>query len=287
MKYQILTVIVFNFLLVNSLYAYKVYPSSGHQCKSELMDTSSYSFVRENADGIWLMPWNLRSGYFSPDEFSFLVAAFKTNNMVAEINDTHVQWDSSKPNPVQLDIALKSGASIHTIMAYNEHVNGSVLTQENIDKFKALYGKNYLIVSNLRRWNDNSPEVFSQLDGISFEFQIPEKTPGIWDQVAQAVKWAHENEKYIYLLTPPGHDGYHLNNGYIEGYKAFFEFLLETAGEEVLKSEKLIFAPANYNIAKTGIKMTPELQEVQGRTEYANTVMGVARWLMEHPLYKK
>lgn len=282
MKHYFIGLLILTLFIPNKMLAYKVFPSSGHQCKDQMLNKVSYSFVAENADGIWGMPWNVRSEYLSPDDFCELLGNFKNKEVVVEINDTHVNWQDYSDEPVQLKVALNCGAIVNTIMAYNEGINGSVLTQENIDKFKKRYGDKYAIISNVRRWTDESPKVFKQLDGISFEFQVPEKNEGIWSDVADAMVWAHENNKYIYLLTPPGHNNYHLNNQYLEGYKRLFEYLLETVGEEVLRSDKVIFAPANYNITKTRINMTPE--SLNG--DYANTVMGVAKWLLDKDLYK-
>lgn len=264
-----------------------MFPSTGHKCKEQMLKLESYTYVRKHADGWWMMPWNLRSGYLNAEDFHAIFSTFSHKTLVVEMNATHVHWGMEKPDPVQLQVALGSGADIHTIMAYNERVNGSVLTRENIQKFRALYGDRYLLISNVRRWGASLQNAFSQLDGISFEFQIPEKFEGLWSQVARAVKWAHANNKYIYLLTPPGHNNYNLNEGYITAYKDFFDFMRSEVGDEVLKSDKIVFVPANYNYDKTNIQMTPETELIDGKMQDANTVMGVSKWLLEQPLHAR
>ena len=265
--------------------AYQVYPSTGHMCKEQLLDLESYQYVREHADGMWLMPWNIRSDYLTQAEWAQVIGGFKSSKMVAEINDTHMNWDSPNPHPKQLIAALDAGAEVHTVMAYNEGVNGSVLTQENIDHFKSVYGGKHKIVSNVRRWTSEAPFVFEQLDGICFEFQIPEKFPGLWDQVVEGILWADKNNKVTYLLTPPGHNDYHLNRAYIKAYQKFFAYLREKVGDEILKKDTLIFCPSNYSIHKTDVQMTPEVEEVNGKVLPANTAMGAAYWLLQQPLY--
>jgi len=269
------------------VYAYQVFPSTGHKCKEQMLKLDSYTYVRKNADGWWMMPWNFRSGYLSAEDFYVMFSTFSHKNLVVEMNATHVGWGTKEPDPVQLKVAVGSGADIRTIMAYNERVNGSVLTRENIQRFKALYGDKYLLVSNVRRWGTSLQNTFSHLDGISFEFQIPEKFAGLWSQVARAVQWAHANNKYIYLLTPPGHDKANLNGGYITAYKDFFNFMRSEVGDKILKSDRIVFVPSNYNYDKTNIQMTPETEMIDGKSRDANTVMGVSKWLLEQPLHRK
>jgi len=269
----------------SNAYAFQVFPSTGHKCREQLLNLESYAYVRKHADGWWMMPWNIRSGYLSEGEFQLIFSSFIQKNMVVEENDTHVDWEADDPDPIQLETAVNAGADIHTIMAYNEGLNGSVLTEDNIEKFKALYEGRYLLLSNVRCWLTCSKEALSELDGISFEFQIPEMDAGRWMQVANAVKWAAAHNKYIYLLTPPGHDDCDLNGTYIAAYKEFFTFLRYEVGDEILKSEKVIFVPSNYNYDLTNIQMTPESVLVNGRMQNANTVMGVAKWLLEQPLH--
>ena len=265
------------FMSTAKLSAYKVYPSSGHQCVEAMNDASNYPFVATHADGIWMMPWNWRNALDNAQQ-NKIVSNFTSKEMVCEIEIGHFR-DTAKgfTFPKQLDYAIEAGAKVHTLMVYKEPK--SILNKEEMQWVINKFGEQYKLIVSIRRWMPEYLEVIKMADGLSFEFQVPAKYPVIWEHVAQAVKWCIDNNRPIYLLSPPGHKNYHLNNAYYQGYKDLLNYLVKELGEDYVTSNLLIFAPANYNIAKTQINMCPEWE--------TNTTMGVSKYLLEHELYKK
>lgn len=259
-------------LVIDKINAFQVYPSTGHLNIDLILDKKHYPTVANQAHGMWLMPWNWRNE-LNDLQREKIIANYKSDNIVVEIEMGHINFKNANPDPIQLTSAIKSGLNVHTLMIYNEGENGSVLTQENIKKAKALYGKKHKIISNCREWNKGYEKVFSQLDGVSFEFQVPNKLgEKKYNQVVTATKWALANNKDIYYLSPAGHNNAHLNNAYFNGYKKFYAYLLKALGMETMKSDNIYFSPANYNFKKTQVLMGPETS--------VNTVHGVAKWLL-------
>lgn len=264
--------------------AYKVYISTGHMCNKELLDKSTFPFTAENADGLWCMPWNWRNNQNSTEEQKLLISNFKSKEMVVEIEMGH--FKAVAGDPVQLDLAKKAGANIHTLMLYNEqNRNGSSLTLNEIEKMRKKYGNTYKLITNIRNWSPETQKpLFDVLDGVSFEFNVGASdmnntnTPR-WPDVAKAVKWCIENNKLIYLLTPPGHKlnmtGDQIRERFEIGYKELVVFLEKEIGKEKLaQADNVIFVPSNYDFMKRPVHLSPESDP--------QTVSGVCKFLIEN-----
>jgi hypothetical protein len=272
------------FVILQPSYAYKVYISTGHKCNKELLDKSTFPFTAENVDGLWCMPWNWRNNENTIEEFKLLVSNFTSKKMVVEIEMGHFKLDNGEP--IQLNLAKKAGANIHTLMLYNEqNRNGSSLTLAEIENMRKKYGNTYKLITNIRNWSPETQKpLFDVLDGVSFEFNAGASdmnntnTPR-WPDVAKAVNWCIENNKIIYLLTPPGHKpgmtGNQIRERFAIGYRELLAYLEKEIGKEKLaNADNVIFVPSNYDFSKRPVHLSPESDP--------QTVSAVCKFLIEN-----
>lgn len=276
---KILFSVILLFMCID-IFPYKVYITTGHKCKGEFSDVRKFSFCSENIDGLWCMPWNFRTNYLSDDDISGIVRNFKSKDMVVEIEMRHFKGNGE---PIQLRRALQVGADVHTLMIYNENSKqGSMLTQSDVDYVKGRYGDKYKLVTNIRLWNEKvASQIIRQLDGCSFEFNAGDSTlnarkVNVWKDVVKAVKWCVDNDKTIYLLTPPGHLANmtpdEIREKYATGYPALLKYLLQELGKEIMSSDNVVFVPSNYNFDKRPVHLVPESDP--------KTVTGVCKYLL-------
>ena len=269
---------LFLFLQVSiPTYAFQVYVNTGHKVSNEWFQRdANYSYTAANVHGLWLMPWTWRNE-LNDSKRKKIIHKFTNNQMVVEIEMRHME----KGIPDQLVTALKAGANVHTLMFYNEKLNYSTINQQNLNLISQTFGDKYKLVSNCRWWSVRHPSIFNELDGVCFETQVPEKKIGMWKQAAEAAKWAIDNGKHIYLLTPAGHNMAEQKGDYLEAYKKFFHHINKELGELRMKSPLLVFVPANYNFDKTQVHLTPETQKTKGQKMPTNTLTGVTYWLLQ------
>ncbi len=121
---------------------------------------------------------------------------------------------------------------------------------------------------------DGRAFIKNELAGFVYEFGVPSAADK-YDDVAAAARWAIKNRVPLVLITPPKHFDRSGNEKFLEAYQAFFLGLKNNGVD--LASEFLIFMPSGYTHKIKGVDFTPE-----GVGEnYPNTVMGVARWLVD------
>ena len=282
-KIKILLLLIAIFVLQPTS-AYKVYISTGHMCNKELLDKTTFPVTAENVDGFWCMPWNWRNKQNTTEEQSLMVSNFKSKEMVVEIEIRNFKSDVG--DPIQLELAKKAGANVHTLMVYNElNHGGSSLTLAEIEEVRKKYGTTYKLITNIRTWSPEAQKpLFDALDGVSFEFNAGASDMNLtntprWPEVVKAVKWCIENNKLIYLLTPPGHKlemtGDQIRERFAIGYKELVEYLEKEIGKEKLaKADNVIFVPSNYNFKIRPVHLSPESDP--------QTVTAVCKFLIQN-----
>ena len=283
-EYLMALTLLFALAIPVRMSGYEVYISTGHKCKGEYAQKDRFPVSSQHVDGMWCMPWNFRFNYLSDAELKQLVENFRSKQMVVEIEMRHLKKGGEEGEPLQLVRAIKAGAQVHTLMLYNEHSRqGSMLTQEDIDYARKRYGQKYRLITNIRTWNpQKNPQILKQLDGCSFEFNAGDSTLNTqkanrWKEVKEAVEWCLDNDKVIYLLTPPGHEegmsAELIRTKFRSGYEKLLAYLGKELGEERLAKEKrVIFVPSNYNFEKRPVHLSPETDP--------NTVTGVCKYLI-------
>lgn len=218
---------------------------------------------------------------------------FKQRRAITELPFPSIHWTSSQPD---MNLIKSFGLSIPYVFVLYEHyervrdqgqatadalkaagVIDSMLTRDEIIRLKNRFpGKK--IIMNTRSWARNKAhlqKVQDVVDGVCIEFMPANTAEYVANDVAPFAVWAHENNKDLLLLMPPTPEDY-LGDRFVRevtrSAQAIYDANKNILPHGWMKSDKIIFVPANYSWAKSRLSYVPEDAE--------NSVLAAAKSLL-------
>lgn len=217
---------------------------------------------------------------------------FKQRRAITELPFPSISWSSSQPD---INFIESFGLSVPYVFVLYEHhervrdqgqvtadalkaagVIDSMLTRDEILRLKARF-PNKKIIMNTRAWTRDKAhlqKVEDVLDGVTIEF-IPQDPAYINFDVAPFAEWAHNNDKILLLLMPPQPD-YFSGDKYVkavtESVQEIYDANVNRLPHGWMKSDKIIFIPANYSWVQSQLTYVPEDAE--------NSVLAAAKQLL-------
>ena len=217
---------------------------------------------------------------------------FKQRRAITELPFPSIRWDSSQPD---INFIESFGLSVPYVFVLYEHyervrdqgqatadalkaagVIDSMLTRDEILRLKARF-PNKKIIMNTRSWLRDKAHlqtVQDVVDGVTIEF-IPQDPAYINFDVAPFAEWAHINDKILLLLMPPQPD-YFSGDRYVkavtESVQEIYDANVNRLPQGWMKSDKIIFIPANYSWVQSQLTYVPEDAE--------NSILAAAKQLL-------
>ena len=218
---------------------------------------------------------------------------FRQRRAIAELPFPSIRWNSSQPD---IDFIESFGLSVEYVFVlyeYSERVKyqgrevadalardgviDSMLTGEEILRLKRRFPEKKIIM-NTRSWTRDSPHikrVEDVVDGVCIEFMPHNTAEYIAKDVAPFGVWAHETGKILLLLMPPLPDDY-LEDRFVrvvtQAAQAIYDANIDQLPSDWMKSDKIIFVPANYTWGTSRLSYVPE--------DAKNSVLAAAKSLL-------
>ncbi|AQQ09239.1 hypothetical protein L21SP3_01041 [Sedimentisphaera cyanobacteriorum] len=288
MNYRITAAVLF--FAAMQVSAYQVFLHLGHShCAKELINPEGWQQVAQRADGVWGFDAWTRT--LSKDQQDKVLSNIKTRDFY--LGEFH--WGKGRKNhkvhskkgaaPV-IDAGRRNGFKEQWCMTYDESRYGSTISKEQIRKYRELY-PDYKLITNFRVFKEKRfAQELKLLDGICYEFSVQKYKqrsghhPGQTklENIAEAVEWAVDHNKKIFLLIPPGREAPPAKDRrYINAIMQFEKDLKDSLQPEYYNSDELILVPAAYNCIENKLRNVP----AEKNSEYANTGMGAALYLID------
>lgn len=232
-------------------------------------------------------------GLLTRDQQQAVFKNFKQRRAITELPFPSIRWTSSQPDIDFIKSFDFSIPYVFVLYEYHERVRDqgqatadalkaagvidSMLTRSEILRLKQRFPDKKVIM-NTRSWTRNKQHLKSVediVDGIVIEF-IPQNLPEyIAFDVAPFAEWAHNNDKVLMFLMPPVPDDY-LEDRYVKAItrsvQTIYDENIDRLPKGWMKSDKLIFVPANYSWEKSRLTYIPEDSE--------NSVLAAAKALL-------
>lgn len=256
--------------------SYRVIVHTGHEYSAELTDISKWQISAENMNGFWVGTPTFRG--LPIDQRINIRENGNQINAVAEIPFTRLKERVYH----NIDAAEEAGMIVDIVMCYEEGQWGSTLTLGQIAEAKQILadrGKKYALILNVRSWvPDRVLDAANLTRGFSLEFAVTTDSVKL-NNMIEGIKWGIDNNKWVYLLTPPNHTDHHIDKKYLWDYQTMRRYIKNRIGSRYYNS-KFRWVPANYNFSKNGGVGGAEEKSIENGGVYnANTTMGVCRWL--------
>ena len=218
---------------------------------------------------------------------------FKQRRAISELPYPSVRWGRSQPDINYIESFDLSVPYVFVLYEYHERVReqgqatadalkaagviDSMLTRDEILRLKANFpGKK--IIMNTRSWMRNKAHlarVEDVVDGVCIEFMPINTAAYVEQDVAPFAEWAYNNDKILMFLMPPTPEDYledRFVNAVTRSAQAIFDANVDRLPHGWMKSDKLIFVPANYSWDVSRLPYVPEDAE--------NSVLAAAKSLL-------
>ncbi|OXU15320.1 SGNH/GDSL hydrolase family protein [Sedimentisphaera salicampi] len=268
--------------------AYQVFVHLGHaHCAKELINPEGWEKAAQKADGVWGFDAWTRT--LSKDQQDKVLSNIKTRGFyLGEFHwgkSNHLKRNQKGAARV-IEAGKRNGFKEQWCMTYDESRYGSTISAEQIRTYREIY-PDYKLITNFRVFKKKRfAEELKLLDGICYEFAVQKykqksghhQGQTKLENIAEAIVWAIDHSKKIFLLIPPGKDvPAAKNNNYINTIMQFEKDLKKSLPPEYYSSDELILVPAAYNCIHNKLRSVP----AEKNNKYANTGMGAALYLIE------
>ena len=247
--------------------------TAGKSATIAMMDRSKWPMV---ADQSWGPLANLYPiALLNRSQQEAIFNNFRHQRAIAEVPYESINWMGT----TQPDISFieSFGFTVPYLFSINEQHQDGMLTRSEIVRLKKRFPdkKIIMIARSWERDQDHIRSVQDVVDGVCIEY-IPHNMPiNIKKHVAPFAEWAYKQDKTLIFLMPPLPDDY-LEDRFVRYVKALAQTVYDANKDKLpkgwMKSDKFIFAPANYTY---GTSQLPYVTE-----DSRNSVLAAAKALL-------
>jgi len=247
--------------------------TAGKDATIAMMDRSKWPMV---ADQSWGPLANLYPiALLNRAQQEAIFNNFRHQRAIAEVPYESINWTGD----TQPDISFieSFGFTVPYLFSINEQHQDGMLTRSEIIRLKKRFPdkKIIMIARSWERDQDHVRSVQDVVDGVCIEY-IPHNLPiNITKHVAPFAEWAYHQNKTLIFLMPPLPDDY-LEDRFVRYVKALARTVYEANKNKLptgwMKSDKFIFAPANYTFGTSKLPYVTENAK--------NSVLAAAKGLL-------